>query len=130
VNPDPVRYPPEYLRGIVHFNRREFFEAHEVWEDIWMESLRDRADFYKGLIQAAVAILHFTNGNLSGARKLYEGQKRLLGPYAPRFMGLDLAGLLARMDDLFAPVLAAAPGTHVPIDESKIPTLRIEPVEG
>jgi hypothetical protein len=115
------------LRGIVHFNRREFFEAHEVWEAIWMESRRDRADFFKGLIQAAVAILHFSNGNLSGARKLYEGQKRLLIAYAPRFLGLDVQGLLAKLDDLFAPVRAAAPGTHVPIDESKIPTLRIEP---
>ena len=28
---------PRYLRGIDHFNQGEFFEAHEVWEDLWIE---------------------------------------------------------------------------------------------
>ena len=28
-------YDPRYLVGIVHFNRGDYFEAHEVWEDLW-----------------------------------------------------------------------------------------------
>src|SRR5437879_287850 len=31
-------YDPRYLAGIVLFNRGDFFEAHEVWEALWMES--------------------------------------------------------------------------------------------
>jgi hypothetical protein len=29
---------PRYLAGVVLFNEQEFFEAHEVWEDLWAES--------------------------------------------------------------------------------------------
>ena len=28
-------YDPLYLKGIAYFNACEFFEAHEVWEDLW-----------------------------------------------------------------------------------------------
>ena len=28
-------YDPLYLQGIAYFNACEFFEAHEVWEDLW-----------------------------------------------------------------------------------------------
>ena len=31
-------YDPRYLAGIVLFNRGDYFEAHEVWEDLWMET--------------------------------------------------------------------------------------------
>ena len=29
-------YDRRYLAGVVLFNRGDFFEAHEVWEDLWM----------------------------------------------------------------------------------------------
>ena len=25
-----------FARGIAHFNAQEFFEAHEVWEELWL----------------------------------------------------------------------------------------------
>ena len=48
-------YDPRYLAGIVLFNRGDFFEAHEVWEQLWMEPGEDKK-FFQGLIQAAVAL--------------------------------------------------------------------------
>ena len=35
-------YDPRYLAGIVLFNRGDFFEAHEVWESLWMETFYSR----------------------------------------------------------------------------------------
>ena len=46
-----------YQRGIRHFNEREFYDAHEVWEDVWRESSGLGKKFLQGLIQAAVALL-------------------------------------------------------------------------
>lgn len=48
-------YDPLYLKGIAYFNSCEFFEAHEVWEDLWKSYTGPLRLFYKGLIQAAVA---------------------------------------------------------------------------
>ena len=40
-----------YLDGIHLFNDHEFFEAHEVWEDIWHMAYGLKHDFYQGMIQ-------------------------------------------------------------------------------
>jgi predicted metal-dependent hydrolase len=62
-------YDPLYLKGIAYFNACEFFEAHEVWEELWKEYQGELRLFYKGLIQAAVALHHFGNGNIPGPAK-------------------------------------------------------------
>jgi len=42
--------------------------------------------FFQGLIQAAVGLHHFGNGNIRGARKLYHSTVGYLKPYAPAHM--------------------------------------------
>ena len=68
---DETAYDPLYLEGIEHFNKCDFFESHESWEDLWTEYRGPSRKFYQGLIQAAVALFHFGNGNIRGAKKLY-----------------------------------------------------------
>ncbi len=57
-------YDARYLGGVRFFNEGDFFEAHEVWEDLWLNTAGPERRFYQGLIQAAVALYHFGNGNL------------------------------------------------------------------
>ena len=90
-----------YLRGIELFNRGEYFDCHDAWEKLWLEVGPPQANFLKGLIQAAVALHHLEGGNLKGARKLYEGQRRYLLPYRPRMMGLEIDPFLEAMDRVF-----------------------------
>ena len=76
-----MNYDARYLAGIRLFNEADFFEAHEVWEDLWTDCpLVDRR-FYQGLIQAAVGLLHFVNGNVRGAVKLYQSSRAYLETY-------------------------------------------------
>ncbi|MBC7820973.1 MAG: DUF309 domain-containing protein, partial [Planctomycetaceae bacterium] len=56
-------YAPQYLEGLRLFNEEEFFEAHDVWEELWSESLGDEKKFLQGLIQASVSLFHFGNEN-------------------------------------------------------------------
>src|SRR5262249_23418987 len=65
-------YPREYLEGITHFNAGRYYEAHEVWEAIWLRASGEEKRFYQMLIQAAVGLHHYDRGNLRGARSLYE----------------------------------------------------------
>jgi predicted metal-dependent hydrolase len=62
---------PSFEKGRQHFDRAEYFEAHEVWEDLWNESEGARTPFLQGLIQVAVALHHAGNGNFKGTRKLF-----------------------------------------------------------
>ncbi len=100
-------YSPLYLRGIEHFNACDFFEAHEVWEELWTEYQGPSRKFYQGLIQAAVALHHFGNGNIRGARKLYTSSRNYLQPYRPKHIGLDLDKFFADFERCFAEINAS-----------------------
>ncbi len=93
----PAPYDPRYLEGIEHFNRCDFFEAHEVWEDLWQDYSGPSRKFYQGLIQVAVCLHHFGNGNTRGAKKLYHGCQTYLNDYRPFHLGVDLEKLLAEL---------------------------------
>jgi uncharacterized protein len=95
---DVADYHPLYLRGIEYFNRQEYFQSHEVWEALWGTEEGQARDFYKGLIQAAVALHHLARGNEIGAQRLLERCRQCLARYRPKYLGLDLEVLLAQID--------------------------------
>ena len=91
--------PQEYLEGIDLFNRGKFFEAHEVWESIWMHSQGDLRLFYQALIQAAAALLHRQNGNRTGAENLFAASTDKFSRVSPQVLGLDVRGFCRRLLD-------------------------------
>ena len=100
-------YEPLYLQGIEKFNECDYYECHEVWEELWTEYRGPSRKFYQGLIQAAVALYHFGNGNIRGARKLHKSVHGYLEPYAPQHLGLDIEKFLAAFDTCLADVAAS-----------------------
>ncbi|MGQ0636855.1 MAG: DUF309 domain-containing protein [Planctomycetaceae bacterium] len=93
--------PAQYLEGLRLFNSEDFFEAHEVWEDLWSEIEGEPKKFFQGLIQSAVALLHFGNGNLGGAKKVYYSCRKYLEPYRPAYAGLDVTKFLDDLERCF-----------------------------
>ena len=91
-------YDPRYLAGIEHFNKCDFYEAHEVWEALWADTQGPSRRFYQGLIQVAVCLHHFGNGNIRGAKKLYHSSRGYLETYGPRHLGLDVDQLLSQLE--------------------------------
>jgi predicted metal-dependent hydrolase len=121
-------YDPLYLKGIAYFNACEFFEAHEVWEELWKEYSGDLRLFYKGLIQAAVALHHFGNGNIRGARKVYRSSRGYLQQYRPTCLGLNLDKFLTEFDACFADVAASQEEyPRIELNPELIPEIWLEP---
>lgn len=83
-----------YHRGIRLFNAREFYDAHEVWEDVWREADGIEKRFLQGLIQAAVALHHHSTGNLVGACSLMERGRKNLAACPQEFGGIHVNALL------------------------------------
>ncbi len=125
---ESTAYDPLYLKGIEFFNTCEFFESHEAWEELWQEDFGPARKFLQGLIQAAVALHHFGNGNIRGAKKVYFGSCGYLEPYRPKYMGLDLDKFLAEMKICFAEVIAAAEDyPQIDIVPDTIPEIHLDP---
>jgi hypothetical protein len=80
------------------------------------------------LIQAAVGLLHFVNGNLRGAAKLYRSSRDYMARYGSPYLGLDTMAFWQAMDRCFAGALAAVNGNErVEINPSLIPEIRLDP---
>ena len=120
-------YDPRYLEGIEHFNRCDFFEAHEIWEELWKDYSGPSRKFYQGLIQVAVCLHHFGNGNIRGAVKLYHSSRGYLQPYGPLHEGIDLDKLLAEMEACCREILASKEQfPKIEIDPERIPEIHLQ----
>ena len=107
-----------------HFNRGEYFEAHEVWEGLWRAADRKGpvARFLQGLIRLAAAGVkareRIPEGVQSHARRSHELFRDVAADLAQaRFLGLPVGDLAAFAGQLEKqPVLGSAPrGTTVEV---------------
>ncbi|MFM9058994.1 MAG: DUF309 domain-containing protein [Planctomycetaceae bacterium] len=125
---DGQDYEPLYLEGIERFNACDYFEAHEVWEELWTDYRGPSRKFYQALIQAAVALYHFNNGNLRGARKLHASVHGYLEPYAPRHLGLDVTAFLGAFDVCLAEVTASTEeDPRAELNPDLLPEIHLDP---
>jgi predicted metal-dependent hydrolase len=82
------------------FDEGAFFEAHEILETFWVGYRGGDRDFYRGLIQAAVALHHAETGNALGAAGVAMRARVNLAPFAPWHAEVDVDAVLARLADL------------------------------
>ncbi len=89
----------EFQRGIDLFNEKKFFDAHEVWEEVWRAAPDREKQVLQGLIQIAVALHHHSRENLQGARSLLARALSNLADYPGPCAGLDLGSIRATVAD-------------------------------
>ena len=88
----------ELARGLELIDGGEYFEAHEVLEDLWRAASAEERDFYQGLVHVAVAWYQAGRGNRVGCERQLAKAARRLRPYAPSHRGVDVAALVAQLE--------------------------------
>ena len=96
-----------YAAYFHHFNRGDYYEAHDVLESLWLEQGReaDSAAFYKGLIQLAGGFVHMRKHHedpthrvhgqrLGPAARLLKLAEKNIEPYGPEREGLPIGPVL------------------------------------
>lgn len=87
--------------AITKFNQYDYFECHEILEDIWFDTHDESKDFYQGLLHIAVGLHHLTNKNNINGMKLQFGKAfSRLERYLPEYNGVELAALLKQIDTI------------------------------
>lgn len=120
-------YDPRYLTGIDLFNRREFFDAHEIWEDLWHDTAGPDRRFYQGLIQAAVAVYHAGNGNGRGARRLFHSGRKYMSAFPSHHLGLDIPEFWVEMERALADFLREPPEEPGRVRPEQLPLIELNP---
>ena len=74
------------------FNNRQFYDAHEYWEELWLDYQLKDAQFIQGLIQLAVSYFHLFNQNLKGARSMIKKSLKKFNGFSKE-RGMDILSL-------------------------------------
>jgi predicted metal-dependent hydrolase len=126
--PPPITPPPLFAEAIRQFNQWRFYDCHETLEDIWRETgakgdETTLANFYQGLIKAAAGYHHLLRGNHPGVMRVLGDVPRLLDPYRPRTLGVDVDALLAAVAATLASIETLGPTRIAEYDRSGIPQI-------
>ena len=113
-----------FQRGIEEFNRQYFFEAHDLWEELWMETTGGDRLFYQGLIQTAVGFYHLSNENYKGACSQFGKALAKLEQYLPAYHGINTQQLVDRVRECLHDVELLKAGQATSFDEAKIPLIQ------
>jgi hypothetical protein len=92
---------PYYRAYVRCWNQTQYYEAHDVLEQLWLRRDLVDEDFFKGLIQAAGAFVHLQKNfehpthakhsrRLRPAVRLFELAEKNLAPFGPRRHALDV----------------------------------------
>ena len=55
-----------FQKGLDAFNSAHFYDAHEHWEEVWLETPNPEKMFLQGLIQVAAAFHHYSRDKSPG----------------------------------------------------------------
>ena len=82
------------------FNDQKWYEAHDVFEEIWNNLDGDERQIIQGILQVSVSQFHLSKGNLNGATILLgEGLGRIKNR-TNIDLGIDLQSFSISLDSL------------------------------
>jgi uncharacterized protein len=82
-----------YQKGLEAFNSAHFYDAHEHWEEVWLETPNPDKMFLQGLIQVAAAFHHYSRANVLGTRNLLRAGLLKLDCFPEVHGGLEIEAL-------------------------------------
>jgi uncharacterized protein len=68
----------ELAEGLRLYRARNYFEAHEQWEVVWLRSPEPEKTFVQSMIQLAAACYHYQRENRRGTKRLLAAALRRL----------------------------------------------------
>jgi hypothetical protein len=138
VNPDQdeVERHPYYRAFFRCWNEQRYYEAHDVLEQLWLNTTSPDADYFKGLIQAAGAFVHLQkhfeyplhakhSRRLSPAVRLFRLANENLSRFAPLCHGLNVAAFCQLLRG-FADRIVASDYKTNPWSPETAPKLRLQ----
>lgn len=122
--------PQQLLRGVMQFNRGDFFPCHETLEELWLDEARPIRRLYQGILQIAVALHHWRRGNYRGCLALLKGGCEKLEPLPPRCQQIDVAALRISATAFYDELQRlGAQGMHQ-LGTEELPRIKLLPLDG
>ena len=97
---DIKSFEDTFLEALNLFNKQNWYEAHDAFEDIWNTLDGDERQIIQGILQVSVSQFHLNKGNLNGATILMgEGLGRIKSRTNIE-LGIDLESFCKCLENL------------------------------
>ena len=103
-----------FQRGIDLFNAEEYFDCHEVLEEVWTFSQQPDRWFLQALIHFAVGFYHLGRGNRNGATRQLRKGLRKIEAYLPEWDGVNTGEIEREVRQRLAEIEAARTFSRYP----------------
>ena len=83
-----------WRKALEEHNSGDFHEAHEIFEDLWLElDDRQEKDIVQTLAQADALAVHIETGNMRAAQRLMRQLPELIQTFPLEYKGISLIGM-------------------------------------
>jgi predicted metal-dependent hydrolase len=96
---------PEKLwnSAVIWHNSGDYHEAHEIFEDLWLElDERREKDTVQTLAQADALAVHIKTGNIRAAQRLMRQLPELVQTFPSSYNGIDLREMKVWIKEMIA----------------------------
>lgn len=94
-----MEYADEQFREGIHcFEMGRFWDAHEIWEEIWQNESGQKKLFVQACIQIAAALVHADRREWSGALQLIRKARKLLTSCRQPIFGMDPQEIIDQLE--------------------------------
>lgn len=114
-----------YWKGIQCFNEQEFFEAHEILEDLWHEYRESDRTYLQALIQVSAGMYHADAGNFKGASSQLSKGLHKLNQYPASHQGVDVRLLVREVGMCLSAIDSCERGQSKFSAESFFPQIKL-----
>jgi len=126
--PDSPSSPSgEVLKAFGEFNRGDWYDCHETLEELWVGSEGEVRWFYQGILQIAVALHHWHNGNFGGAVSLLTSGIQYLQRVSPVYQRIEVASLISESERFRQELNQLGAEGMAGLSDSLIPKMRLAP---
>ena len=115
--------------GLRAFNRRKFYQQHDLFEALWIETAGPVRDLYRAILQVGVAYYQIERGNYRGALKMLQRSVQWLYLLPDVCQGIDVAQLRRDSYHVRAELQRLGPGRLAELDRGLLRELRRQPAQ-
>lgn len=94
--------PDKLTQGLQSFNRGDYYEAHEWFEDAWRETSDQTREFFRALLHLSGGYFRLTQERPEAAQKFFERSLQWTIQFPSPYLHIDTAALKTHLEKLIS----------------------------
>ena len=90
----------KFVKAVEQFNNGDFFSAHDLFEELWIDCRTHEKEFFQGFVQLSVGMFHLVSGNFKGAVSQLHKSVEKLEKFTPKFSEIDVFYVVSKAKTL------------------------------